>query len=257
MTLVDVGAGDGLVSFRAIERVGPSLRVCLTDVSANLLRHSESVAIQRGVRDQCTFLQCPADELKGIEDASVDAVTTRAVLAYLPDKLAVLREFRRILKPGGRLSIGEPIRRDDAFEAIALKKFVDGLPAGSDDQFFRLLHRWKATQLPDTEESILQNPMTNYSERDLVRFAMDSGFTRIHMEFHIDVGPAMATSWEVLLKCSPFPWAPSLGELLSEQFNAEERGLFEQAFRPTVNSGQLFTADRVAYLSAIKPLTTA
>ncbi|MDI7066265.1 methyltransferase domain-containing protein, partial [Klebsiella pneumoniae] len=146
--------------------------------------------------------------LKDIADASVDVVTTRAVLAYLPDKVAVLREFRRILKPGGRLSIAEPIRRDDAFEASSLKKFIDALPTGSDDHFFRLLHRWRGTHFPDTEESISKNPMTNYSERDLVRYALDTGFTDIHMEFHIDVASSHVTSWDVLLKASPFPWAP-------------------------------------------------
>lgn len=255
MTLVDVGTGDGLVAFRAIDRVGPSLRVLLTDVSASLLQHSESVATQRGVRDQCTFLQCSAEALNDIAGASVDVVTTRAVLAYLPDKIAVLREFRRILKPGGRISIAEPIRRDEAFEASSLKKFVDAHPAGSDDRFFRLLHRWRATQFPDTEESIARNPMTNYSERDLVRYAMDTGFTDVHMEFHIDVARSQFTSWDVLLKTSPFPWAPPLGKLLSEQFTVEERQFFEQVFRPRVESHQLFGAERIAYLNARKPVT--
>jgi arsenite methyltransferase len=116
MTLVDVGAGDGLVAFRAIDRVGASLRAFLIDISATLLQHAEAIATQRGVRDQCTFTQCSAEALEGIADATVDAVTTRAVLAYLPDRPAVLREFSRILKPGGRISIAEPICRDDALE---------------------------------------------------------------------------------------------------------------------------------------------
>jgi arsenite methyltransferase len=254
MTIVDVGTGDGLVAFRAINRVGPTLRVFLTDVSASLLQHCESVATQRNVRDQCTFLQCSAEALNDIPCESVDAVTTRAVLAYLPDKIAVLREFRRILKPGGRISIAEPIRRDEAFETSSLKKLVDARPAGSDDRFFRLLHRWRATQYPDTEESISRNPMTNYSERDLVRYALDTGFTDIHMEFHIDVTPPLSPSWEVLLKTSPFPWAPSLGKFLLEESTVEERQFFEQVFRPRVESGQLFGAVRIAYLSARKPL---
>src|SRR5476649_167642 len=63
MTLVDVGAGEGLVAFRAIERIGPSLRVILTDLSAPMLRFAESTALERNVRAQCTFLECPADNL--------------------------------------------------------------------------------------------------------------------------------------------------------------------------------------------------
>src|ERR1039458_747361 len=77
MTLVDVGAGEGLVAFRAIDRIGPSLRVILTDVSAAMLRHVETLAIERQVRQQCTFLHCPADQLREIPDVSVDVVATR------------------------------------------------------------------------------------------------------------------------------------------------------------------------------------
>lgn len=253
MTLVDVGTGDGLVAFRAITRVGPTLRALLTDISASLLQHCKSVADQHRVRDQCTFLQCSAEALKDIADSSVDVVTTRAVLAYQPDKIAVLREFSRVLKPGGRISIAEPIRRDQALEASSLKKFVDGLPAGSDNHFFRLLHRWKATQFPDTEESISKNPTTNFSERDLVRYALDSGFTDVHMEFHIDVAPSTLTSWDLILKVAPIPWAPPLGKLLLEQFTVEERQLFEEVFRPRVESGQLVGPEHTAYLNATKP----
>ena len=67
-----------------------------------MLRHAESIALQRGVRAQCTFLECTAEKRRGILDASVDVVATRAVLAYVADKKAALAECFRILKPGGR-----------------------------------------------------------------------------------------------------------------------------------------------------------
>lgn len=252
-TLVDVGTGDGLLAFRAIARIGPSLRVYLTDVSPLLLNHCTAIATSRNLGEQCTFLQCSADALKDVPAGTVDAVTTRAVIAYLPDKAQVLREFHRILKPGGRISIAEPIRRDEAYETLALRQFIEAGPAVSDDRFFRLLHRWKATQLPDTEENIAGNPMTNFNERDLVRHALDSGFAEIHMEFHIDVARSLIRSWDLLLKSTPFPWAPSLGTFLEQACSEEDRTLFEKIFRPRVDSGQLFGPERTAYLSAVKP----
>jgi arsenite methyltransferase len=253
MVMADIGAGDGLVAFRAIDRIGASLRVLLTDISVPLLRHVEALAIQHDVHEQCTFLNCSAEALTGIEDASVDVVTTRAVLAYVPDKMAALREFHRILKPGGRFSIAEPIFRDDAFEASSLKIMVDSLPAGSEDRFFPFLHRWKAAQFPDTEEKIAKSPIANFGERDLVRFALDAGFVEIHLEFHIDVRPAMVPSWDVFLGYSPHPWAPPLSVILAEQFTAEERQWFEHIFRPRVEARQFATADRIAYVTAQKP----
>jgi hypothetical protein len=131
---------------------------------------------------------------------------------------------------------------------------VDALPAESGNDFFHLLHRWKAAQYPDTEEKISANPFTNYSERDLVRFALDTRFAEIHMEFHIDVRPSAVTCWEVYLDTSPHPGAPTLGAILSEQFTAEERLFLERVFRPQIDGGRLVAAERVAYLTATKPL---
>jgi ubiquinone/menaquinone biosynthesis C-methylase UbiE len=76
--IADIGAGDGLIAFRAIERVGPSLQVLFTDISRPLLRPVEAAANRLGVRGQCSFHHCNAETLVAIGDASVDVVTTRA-----------------------------------------------------------------------------------------------------------------------------------------------------------------------------------
>ena len=139
MTLLDVGSGEGLVAFRAIARMGPALRVILTDISVTMLRHAQTLAVEAGVQAQCEFVQGTAEQLSGIADASVDVVTTRSVLAYVPDKLAALREFYRVLKPGGSISLGEPVFRDEAMAACAMRTVLE---AGSArDNFLPLLHR--------------------------------------------------------------------------------------------------------------------
>ena len=251
MTLIDVGSGDGLVAFRAIERAGPTLRAILTDISAPLLRHAESVAVQRGVRDQCTFIECSAERIEGIPDGAADVVVTRASLAYVPDKNAALREFYRILKPGGRISLAEPILQDDAFFARALGKRVaeQSVPT---DLLLPLLHRWKAAQFPDTAEKCAASPIANFSERDLINIAGNAGFVELHLQLHIDVMPSLTSSWEVFLDTSPHPLAPTLWRIMVDQFSPEECRIFEQALRPTVESGKSISIDRVAYLQATK-----
>jgi arsenite methyltransferase len=253
MTLADIGTGEGLVAFRAIERIGPSLRIVLTDISAPMLRHVKALADERGVQQQCTFVECAADKLAAIPDSSVDVVTTRAVLAYVTDKSAALREFLRILKPGGRISLGEPIFQDDAFAACALRRMVDAPQADSADRFRPLLHRWKAAQFPDTPEKLAASPLTNYSERTLFELVRVAGFTPIHLELHIDLCPSDLNSWKVFLDSSPHPWAPALNEILPQQFTPEEREHFEQTMRPLVESGQALTTIRTAYITASKP----
>jgi arsenite methyltransferase len=255
MTLADIGAGEGLLAFRAIERVGPTLQVVLTDISGPMLRHAEGLAVKQGVRNQCRFLECSADKLGDIADSTVDVVATRAVLAYVADKSAALREFHRILKPGGRLSIAEPILQDEAFFVRALRRHLDAQAPRPPERFLALLHRWKAAQFPDTEEQCAMSPIVNYSERDLLNFVRHSGFTEIHLELHIDVTTSLINSWDVFVGTSPHPWAPTLGLILAEQFTAEERQFFEQVMRPIVESGKNLSTDRMVYLNAMKPIT--
>jgi arsenite methyltransferase len=253
MLLADIGAGEGLLAFRAIERVGPTLQVVLTDISGPMLRHAEALAVQRGVRGQCRFLECSAEKLDAIADSTVDVVATRAVLAYVADKSAALREFYRVLKPGGRISIAEPILQDEAFFARALRRRVEEQGSRSEDRFLVLLHRWKAAQFPDTEEECAKSPIVNYSERDLINFVRGAGFADIHLQLNIDVTPSLVTSWDVFLGTSPHPWAPSLSHILAAQFTPEERQFFEQIMRPIVESGKNLATDRMVYVNAKKP----
>jgi ubiquinone/menaquinone biosynthesis C-methylase UbiE len=254
MTLVDVGSGDGVVAFRAIDRVGSSLRAILVDISGPLLRHAQELATQRSVAQQCEFLQCGADDLEGIRDACVDVVAMRAALAYVSDKRAALREFFRVLKPGGRISIAEPIFQDEALATIALKARLDEQLAGTRDPILPLLHRWRAAQFPDTVEKLATSSIANYSERDLIHFASSSGFKEIHLELHIDVRPCKGTTWEAFLSRSPHPLAPTAGAILAQEFTSQERQVLEQILRQTIEAGQSDATTRIAYLSASKPL---
>ena len=52
-TLLDVGAGDGMIAFDALERMGEGGRVVFADVSVDLLDHSRLLAEERGVADRC------------------------------------------------------------------------------------------------------------------------------------------------------------------------------------------------------------
>jgi len=144
MRLADIGTGEGIIAFRAIRRIGSTLDVLLTDDSEHLLQQAASLAFQHQAHSQCAFLHCPADQLDGIADGSVDVITARDVLAYVTDKSAALREFHRILRRGGRISLAEAVLQDDAhcsertlfhlarragFVDIHLELHIDVLPA--------------------------------------------------------------------------------------------------------------------------------
>src|SRR2546422_3929055 len=79
-TLLDVGCGDGLIAFGALER-GAGL-VLFSDLSQDLLEESRRLATELGVVDSCRFVCAAADDLGQVESESVDVVTTRSVLIY-------------------------------------------------------------------------------------------------------------------------------------------------------------------------------
>jgi arsenite methyltransferase len=66
-----------------------------------------------GVSERCSFVRASAEDLTGIADASVDVVTTRSVLIFVADKDRAFGEFFRVLTPGGRASLHEPINASD------------------------------------------------------------------------------------------------------------------------------------------------
>ncbi|GLR68909.1 hypothetical protein GCM10010909_35910 [Acidocella aquatica] len=251
MVMADIGSGEGVVAWRAIERCGPGLRVILTDISAPLLRYARGQAQVLGVAAQCRFVECGAERLEGLESASLDAVTSRSALAYVADKPAALAEMLRVLKPGGRVSLAEPVFRDEALAACAMRALLER--DGVTDRLLPLLHKWKAAQFPDTEAAMAASPLASYGERDLLRFAQQAGFSRLHLELHMDVRPNETTDWAVFCATAPHPWAPGLGEILATRFTPQERATLEAALRPEVEAGRLTTASRMVFLSATKP----
>src|SRR5262245_18005341 len=79
-TLLDVGCGEGMVGFGALERGAG--RVVFSDISDDLLEFCREAAEALGVADRASFVKAGAADLGGIADASVDVVTTRSVLIY-------------------------------------------------------------------------------------------------------------------------------------------------------------------------------
>jgi SAM-dependent methyltransferase len=103
--VVDVGSGAGIDSLIAARMVGPSGRVIGVDMTPAMLAKARLSALQAGLHN-VDFREGTAEALP-ICDGWADVVISNGVLNLMPDKLAGLAEMARVLKPGGRLQIGD------------------------------------------------------------------------------------------------------------------------------------------------------
>lgn len=103
--LLEIGVGTGYYSLDLAEWVGPEGTLELFDLQQEFLDHVIRAASERGLRNLVPT-QGDATNLP-YEDASIDAAILTAVLGEIPDSVAALHEIRRVLKPSGRLIVGE------------------------------------------------------------------------------------------------------------------------------------------------------
>src|ERR1700691_669774 len=101
--VLDIACGTGLFSLEPAGAVGPSGHVLGVDLSERMID-----AAQRRARDaklpNCSFARMDAETL-ALPDASFDVVLCALGLMYMPDPEQAVREMRRVLRPGGRVSL--------------------------------------------------------------------------------------------------------------------------------------------------------
>jgi arsenite methyltransferase len=247
-TVLDVGTGDGLIGLAALDRVGPRGRVIFSDVSEPLLERCRQLVAARSELARASFVVTAAEELDPIPHASVDVVTTRSVLIYVLDKGRALTAFHRVLRPGGRISLFEPINR---------LMFPD--PEG----------RFWGYRIPGAADLVAKvsvafagrdpghrQAMMGFDDRDLAQLAERAGFETVHVECHIDISPgswAHPVDLEALLDIAPNPNAPTLREAIAQTLSASERPRFLGELGRAVAENDSVRRMAAAYVVATKP----
>jgi ubiquinone/menaquinone biosynthesis C-methylase UbiE len=159
MRLLDVGSGPGSITLDLAEIVTPG-EVIGIDIEPSQVERARAAATARGAAN-VQFQVANAYALP-FPDASFDAVFAYAVLMHLQDPLEVLREFRRVLRPGGLVGIRDAAG-DPTWEPSTelLSEFV-------------VLHRRVAEHVRGRPLRVL-----SYQQRGLLRaagFARTEGF---------------------------------------------------------------------------------
>jgi SAM-dependent methyltransferase len=101
--VLDVAAGAGEPAVSAARRVGPGGYVLATDISEGIIEHAREVAAERGL-NQIEARVMDGEKL-ALPDGSFDCVLCRLGLMYMPHPGIALREWHRVLRPGGRAAV--------------------------------------------------------------------------------------------------------------------------------------------------------
>lgn len=103
--VLELGPGTGYYTLDVAAWIAPGGWLDLFDLQQEMLDHTMRRAASRGLSN-VVATQGDARELP-YEDASFDAAYLVTVLGEIPDQEAALRELARVLRPGGRLVVGE------------------------------------------------------------------------------------------------------------------------------------------------------
>ena len=103
--ILELGPGTGYYTLDLAEWVGPEGQIEIFDLQQEMLDHTIRSARERGLWN-IDPTQGDAQELP-YEDGSFDAAILITVLGEIPDQDAALAEAARVLRPGGRLIVGE------------------------------------------------------------------------------------------------------------------------------------------------------
>ena len=111
VAVLELGPGTGYFSIEAARRLGADGRLVCLDIQPPMLRDLRERLAAAGVANAHPVLG-DAHHLP-LADASIDVAFLVTVLGEIPDRVQGLAELRRVLKPGGTLSITENLADPD------------------------------------------------------------------------------------------------------------------------------------------------
>jgi SAM-dependent methyltransferase len=109
--ILEVGPGIGVYSLPMAAAIAPAGVLEVIDVQEEMLDRLGRRADRAGIRN--ILATCGNGELLPYPDDRFDAAYAISVIGEMPDPAASLRELARVVKPGGRLVIGESFSDPD------------------------------------------------------------------------------------------------------------------------------------------------
>ncbi|HEY6470721.1 MAG TPA: methyltransferase domain-containing protein [Candidatus Dormibacteraeota bacterium] len=230
-TVLDVGTGQGLLGLAALDRVGPDGRVIFSDVSEPSLDDCRTEVARMAALDRSQFEHASAVDLSAVASASVDVVVERAVLLFIEDPGRAVNEYRRVLRPGGRLSLGEPL---NIWMAADRPGYLWGYDVTAVTDLERKLYA--AERASGAGDADL---LCGFDDRDLIDLAYNAGFRRIDVQTELSLAPPPARDdVDVFLHTAPNPLAATTRALMDVALTPEEAERFRVVLSDALREGR-------------------
>ena len=138
--LLDVACGSGIPTLRIAQRTGCS--IVGIDMHESAIAEARAAAERDGLSDRASFERVDASQALPFADASFDGLICIDAINHLPNRQAVLSEWKRILRPGGLLVFTDPIVVTGPLsgEEMAIRSsigFFLFVPLGTDERMLR------------------------------------------------------------------------------------------------------------------------
>lgn len=154
--VLDVATGTGYVALAAAQQVGPEGHVLGIDIATDMLARARKQAIEDGLEN--VELRYEDAQKIRCDNQQFDIVICASSLYLMPDQLSVLKEWYRVLKPGGRVLMSN-------FGANFLEPMVT--------MFEQLLRSYGQVLSPVSIRKVLSSPEDSY------RLLIETGFERV------------------------------------------------------------------------------
>lgn len=239
-TIIDIGAGTGLMAFGAYERLNGTGKVIVSDKFTDCVEDCAAFAAKNGIKEGIEFLESDAAKIN-LSSNSVDKAVMRSVLVHILDKQSVCDEVYRILKPGGIFSFFEPI-------------------ISSNTRYFELLNPEKISDydaFKKAENEMMTDPtdaLTNFDEKSLENNLKTAGFNDVDILIKEEksvyvVADSMIEPW---FNTPPRPGALTIKGRFLRYFDEPKVDNYINELRADLVGQEITIKSRSAYIAATK-----
>lgn len=160
--LLDVASGSGDLAIKATEMVGPSGTVVMCDINERMLEQGRNRCLDQG--RLIPLVKADAESLPFLDD-SFDKLTIGFGLRNITDKTRALKEFKRVLRPGGKalilefsqMSEGNPVKKVYDWYSFNILPKLGELTAGKSGPYTYLVESIREYPVPNQISELLKS----------------------------------------------------------------------------------------------------